>query len=135
MPFYPKVDIAYIRPPYNAKVPMVAQSSYYIVKWLQSIFSHLLLSVSSLFGSRIEREKIWYRNRIQKLCKRGNEEEALKLFEEMKANRIYPEVVMFNNLIAALGRKGKVKDAFKLFNDVSNTHHFEACCISVRHSV
>lgn len=71
-------------------------------------------------GCRIEREKIWYRNRIQKQCKRGNEEEALTLFEEMKTNRIYPEVVMFNNLIAALGRKGKVKEAFKLFNDVSS---------------
>lgn len=70
---------------------------------------------------RIEKEKIWYRNRIQKRCKRGNEEEALELFEEMKEKRIYPEVVMFNNLIAALGRKGNIKRAFKLFNDVSDT--------------
>ena len=68
---------------------------------------------------RIEREKRWYKNRIQKLSKRGKVEEALDLFKDMLSKVIYPETVVFNNLISGLGRKGEIKQAFKLFNDVS----------------
>ena len=68
---------------------------------------------------RIEREKRWYKNRIQKLSKRGEVEEALGLFKDMLSKVLYPETVVFNNLISGLGRKGEIKQVFKLFNDVS----------------
>jgi pentatricopeptide repeat domain-containing protein 1 len=94
---------------------------------------------------RIEREKRWYKNRIQKLSKRGELEEALDLFDDMLSSNLYPDVVVYNNLIAGLGRRGDMKKAFKLFNDMKKrallpTDHtytslFNCCSVAGKRSL